>query len=104
MKKKSVVESLTDQLIQMGADSDCFIDLVNDYMGLWEIKNDLLKDIKKRGVVYTDVSSVGVPMQKNNPSVKELVNVNRQMVSILDRLNITTDKCVPPTGDDECDL
>lgn len=96
MKKKSgkpaeVKASLIRQLQGKGADLCVFTDMIDDYMKLWEIKEQLAEDIRARGVVYSDNSSVGVRMMKNNPSVKEIVGVNRQMLAILDKLNITTD-------------
>ena len=39
-------------------------------------------------------------MQKNNPSTKELVMVNKQMLSLLKELGLSTDK-VCDTEDDE---
>lgn len=88
--KNEVYSSLIEQLETMGAAQDHYIDLINDYMDLWNVKTKLFQDIKKRGVTYEDVSSVGVKMQKNNPSVKEVVMVNRQMLSILKELGIVT--------------
>lgn len=86
--KDSVRSSLLAQLKNNGTNSDYFLDLVYDYCELWEIKRLLIEDIENRGVVYTDKSSVGVEMQKNNPSVKELLNTNRQMLAILEKLKI----------------
>lgn len=103
IKKGDVRESLIEQLKEKSADVACFSDLIEDYMKLWDIKNKLATDINKRGVVYEDVSSVGIPMKKNNPSVKEIVNVNRQMLAILEKLGIRTEKCVA-SGDDDADL
>lgn len=91
--KTQVKESLINQLVQMGTNIPFFEDLIEDYMRLWDVKNELQKDIKKRGVVYKDVSSVGVEMMKNNPSTKELAMVNRQMLSTLKELGLSTDKC-----------
>lgn len=91
--KTRVKNSLIEQLTQMGANIPFFEDLVEDYMCLWDVKNGLQKDIKERGVTYIDVSSVGVEMMKNNPSTKELTMVNRQMLSILEKLGLSTDKC-----------
>jgi len=91
MKKKDIKESLEEQLALKGALQNHYIDLIKDYLTLWDTKNSLAKDIKARGVVYRDVSSVGVEMYKNNPSVKELVMVNRQMLSILKELKLSTD-------------
>lgn len=91
--KTRVKNSLIEQLTQMGANIPFFEDLVEDYMCLWDVKNGLQEDIKERGVTYIDVSSVGVEMMKNNPSTKELTMVNRQMLSILEKLGLSTDKC-----------
>jgi phage terminase small subunit len=100
MSRASIRRSLLAQLEAMGADQDHFVDLVKDYLSLYDVKNRLIKDIKERGVMYTDLSSVGVEMQKNNPSVRELVNVNRQMLALLRELGISTDT-VPPREDDD---
>ncbi|MEG1106510.1 MAG: P27 family phage terminase small subunit [Eubacterium sp.] len=97
--KENVKESLVKQLVEKGADIECFIDLIEDYMGLWEVKNKLKDDIEIRGVMYEDYSSVGVKMQKNNPSVKELVGVNRQMLLILKELGINTAGCASGADD-----
>lgn len=86
--KKKIKEAMLAQLEAAGGGADHYMDILEDYMSLWATKNALVKDIKARGVVYQDMSSVGVPMQKNNPSVKELVMVNRQMLSILKELGL----------------
>lgn len=99
-KKKVVHDSLLQQLTIMGADVGFFVDMLDDYMALWEIKGKLEEDIQNRGVVYTDKSSVGVQMQKNNPSVKEIVMINKQMLSILREMGLSTDK-VGSDADDE---
>lgn len=75
----------------MGADIAHFEDLVNDYIDLWNIKNKLIKDINKRGVTYEGLSSQGHPMTKNNQSVKEVVNVSKQMLLILEKLGLKTE-------------
>lgn len=89
-KREQIKESITEQLVMMGAFKEHYIDLIGDYMGFWDVKNKLLEDIETRGVTFFDLSSVGVKMQKNNPSVKELVMVNRQMMSILKELGLST--------------
>jgi len=99
--KTSIRESLLAQLEAKGANVDHVIDLVKDYMSLWDVKNKLLKDIKTRGVMYTDYSSVGVEMQKNNPSVRELTGINRQMLAILKELDINTHTVRSPDDSDE---
>jgi len=100
-RRQRIEESLLEQLEMKGADMDHFVDLVEDYMSLWDVKNDLLEDIKKRGVMYKDFSSVGIEMMKNNPSVRELVGINRQMLSILKDLDINTKTVALFDDDDE---
>lgn len=100
-RRRLIEESLLEQLEMKGADMDHFVDLVRDYMSLWDVKNDLLEDIKERGVMYRDFSSVGIEMMKNNPSVRELVGINRQMLSILKDLDINTKTVALFNDDDE---
>lgn len=51
----------------------------------------LTEDIRDRGVTYVEESARGILMVKNNPSVREKVGVNKQMLQILLRLKITSD-------------
>lgn len=90
-RKEQVRDSLVEQLILKGADIDVFVDMVDKYMELWAIDQMLADDIEDRGVMFHDVSAAGHEMMKNNPSVKEKVMVNRQMLQILQQLNITTE-------------
>lgn len=101
MTRKSVKDSLLLQLKVRGSDEEFNVDMVNDYMELWDTKKKLQNDIKKRGVVYEDYSSVGVKMKKSNQSVKELVMVNRQMLSILRELKLNE---ASEAGDEEDEL
>ena len=90
MTKTQVRESLIRQLTEAGANREHFMDLISDYMELWTVKEGLIKDIKSRGVTYQDYSSTGTLVWKNNPSVKELVLVNRQMMLLLKELGLST--------------
>ncbi len=96
---KDIRASLLKQLKAKGADMPHYENLIDQYVDFFEIAKKLKADIKKRGVTYKDFSSVGVPIEKNNPSVKELQGVSRQMLSILKELQLTTDKVV--NEDDE---
>lgn len=90
-RRRDIRESLVEQLMTKGADIDVFVDMVDKYMELWAIDQLLAEDIENRGVMFRDVSAAGHEMMKNNPSVKEKVMVNRQMLQILQQLNITTE-------------
>lgn len=101
-KRTDVEKSLRTQLKAKGAEVCHFEDLVTDYLAFWTIKNKLQADIRRRGVSYEDYSATGTRMQKNNPSVKELMGVNRQMLALLKELGLSVDsvKAVGGTDDD----
>lgn len=99
-RKQIVEQSLMEQLALSGANQEHYIDLIRDYMGMWDIKTKLLADIEVRGVVYKENSASGIPMMKNNPSTKELVAVNKQMLSLLKELNLTTGNAGAGAGDE----
>jgi hypothetical protein len=90
-KRKQILEALQLQLAAKHAETDYYNDLLEDYMAMWDTKNKLEQDIKKRGVVYWGMSAAGKEMWKNNQSVKDLVMVNRQMLEILNKLKLSTD-------------
>ena len=96
--KNSIKKSLIEQLEKRGASSEVFTNLIEDYLSLWEMKEELKKDIKTRGIVYETTSAVGAKIEKNNPSNKELLATNKQMLSILKDLGITTSTVI---ADDE---
>lgn len=83
-KKSDILESLISQLEKKQADISCFLDLIDDYMALYDIKRKLKTDIKKRGVSYEAQSASGkATIIKQNQSVKDLVAVNKQMLVTL---------------------
>lgn len=94
-----IENSLLEQLAMLGAMKEHYIDLIRDYMGLWKTKNELRDDLDQRGAVYITESSIGTEIMKNNPSVKDLVMVNKQMLSLLKELGLNTTN----VGDGEVD-
>ena len=94
-----IENSLLEQLALLGAMKEHYIDLIRDYMGLWETKTKLRKDIEEEGVSYKEYSSTGNLVKKNNPSIKDFVMVNKQMLSLLKELGLSTSN----TGDGEGD-
>ena len=101
-KKSDILESLISQLEKKQADISCFLDLIDDYMALYDIKKKLKTDIKKRGVSYEAQSVSGkATIIKQNQSVKDLVAVNKQMLMILDKLGLTTEKTIRDDDDDK---
>ena len=101
-KKGDILKSLQEQLRMKEADISVFSDLLDDYMALYDIKKKLKSDIKKRGVAYETTSASGkATIIKQNQSVKDLVAVNKQMLMILDKLGLTTDKTIKEDTDDK---
>ena len=101
-KKADILESLKEQLRKKQADISVFNDLLDDYMTLYEVKKKLKTDIKKRGVTFETTSASGkATIIKQNQSVKDLVAVNKQMLMILDKLQLTTKETIKWDDDDE---
>ena len=93
-KKADILESLKEQLRKKQADISVFKDLLDDYMTLY--------DVKKRGVTFETTSASGkATIVKQNQSVKDLVAVNKQMLMILDKLELTTKETIKGDDDDE---
>ena len=94
-----IENSLLEQLAMLGAMKEHYIDLIRDYMGLWEVKTELLDSIRERRVILKSLDPIEAMMQKSNPAFKDLVMVNKQMMSILKELNLSTSN----VGDGEVD-
>lgn len=82
-----IKQDLLNQIRQNGTAGEYYINLVDDYMSLWDAKNRLIADIKRRGVCVERSTATSVNMIKNE-SVGELVKVNAQMLKLLDSLGI----------------
>lgn len=82
-----IKEDLLQQLSINETEEKRYIDLVEDYMALWDIKNRLIQDIKERGVSveWNNGKQTG---RKKNDSVADLVKVNNQMLKILSELGL----------------
>lgn len=98
--KAKIKESLIKQLETKGANVPHFIDLIFDYLELYDTKIKLQKDINERGVAYETTSANGYKIIKQNQSVKDVVAVEKQMLSMLREMGLTTDA---PTGNDMID-
>lgn len=101
-KKGDILKSLQEQLRKKQADISVFNDLLDDYMALYDIKKKLKTDIRKRGVSYETASASGkATIVKQNQSVKDLVAVNKQMLMILDKMQLTTGQTIKDDEDDK---
>ena len=100
-RKTQIRDDLLIQLKRKGVSGQHFIDLVNDYVSLWEIKNMLIADIKKRGVSIYWCNGGGQEGWKKNDSIAELNKTNNQMLKILKDLDIKPEPIEPPEEDIE---
>ena len=85
---KKIRASLLRQLEENRAKKEFFLDLIDDYMDLWIIKNQLIDDVDERGVVTEYKNGANQYGYKRNDSVGDLLKVNTQMLKILQQLEI----------------
>ena len=97
-KRKEIRKELLNQLQRNGIYTQYYVDLVEKYMDFWDVENDLIDDIQKRGVVVTYDNGGGLKGSKKNDSIDQRIKVNAQMLKILDSLGI---KPTPVEVDDE---
>lgn len=98
--KKTVRQSLIDQLTNRSADISVFVSLIDDYMQLWNLKEVLLKDIRVNGLRIPYDNGGGQAGFKDNPSVKQVITVNTQMLRILSQLDLTADTVISDVDDE----
>lgn len=81
---RSLIEDdLKRQLAENRTTHAHYMDLVDDYLSLWDIKNLLIADIQERGVVV-----MGATAEKKNDSISELNKTNAQMLKLLSELGL----------------
>ena len=76
MMQKEIKHDLLDQLERKSTIGTYYIDLVNDYMTLYEIKKRLQQDIKKRGSKIIKYDSRGQEHMVSNESIDQQIKVN----------------------------
>lgn len=83
-KRSSIRNALIKDLKSKRIYVEPYIDMVEQYMNLWDASILLDADIKARGVQVED----GRGGLKKNDSVAQLVNVIKQMNLVLDKLGL----------------
>lgn len=86
--KRSIKKGLIEQFKKNKISGDHYLDLINDYMAMWDIKNKLIKDIKDKGVSVKYQNGENQWGHKKNDSVGELNRINAQMLKVLDFLGL----------------
>lgn len=90
VNKKEIREDLIEQLKAQGKYQKFYIDMVNDYVKYFGIKNSLQKDIRDRGLRYKVTTGNGFTSEKPNESVQNLMKVTSTMLKILQDLGLQT--------------
>ena len=90
-KREKIKQDLFDQLERTGTYGDHYLDLVDDYIQLWTIKNELIRDAKKNP--YTEWRNSETSFgRKKNDSIDQAVKVSMQMMKILEFLGLKPPK------------
>ena len=88
ISRSSIKIDLENQLERKSIYGNQYLDLVKDYMSMWDIKNKLIKDIKDRGVSIEWSNGAMQTGFKKNDSIGELNKTNAQMLKILNELGL----------------
>lgn len=88
LKERKVKKSLTEQLKLQNKTADFYMDLVEDYMSYWRMKEKLVKDIEDKGLRYECTNGNGIEVEKPNESVQNLQKTTAIMLKILNDLNL----------------
>lgn len=91
-KRDQIKNDLLDQLERNGVVGEFYVDLINDYMSMWDVKNKLIADIEKKGVSIRYQNGENQWGYKKNDSVGELQRINNQMLNILKHLELKPSK------------
>lgn len=71
-------------------------------MAMWDLKESLKDDIAENGLRLLYKTANGGKAEKDNPSVKQLPLINKQMLMLLKQLEISTDN-VSKDGEGQSD-
>ena len=95
LRKKAIQEKieliktdLQNQLESQGKFGKFFDDLIDDYLFLVKLKEDLQNDINLKGIRYDCMTGNGYTTEKPNESVQNILKVNGQMLKILQDLDL----------------
>lgn len=99
--RRAIERDLKKQMKVNNTTARYHADLVQDYLSLWDLKNELFDDIRENGIQV-----MGMHGPKSNPSITDLHKTNDRMLRILDALNLNVPKAETqkPTSNAKSDL
>lgn len=92
-KQDEIKEAILEELKKNSTYCQPFLDRVERYLQLRETALELEFDIKQRGVKHLTTTGY-----KKNDSVAMLVNINKQMDLMLEKLGVSTSKIKTDDG------
>ena len=99
--RDKILQNFNDQMEIKQVKDPIFYDLIEDYMTLWDVKNELTFDIKERGVSVRYQNGPEQWGYKKNESVAELNRVNTQMMKVLNDLKIKPEPVIAIKKEDD---
>lgn len=88
IERELIKKDLLSQLNERGMTQSYYISLIDDYLYLWDVKNELVENIRENGVTITYNNGGGQSGEKKNDCVPELTKVNGQMLKLLNELGL----------------
>ena len=90
IKRNKIKRDLIDQLERSGHFGEYYLDLIDHYMELIDLKELLQNDIKSQGIRIQGFNLKGQLVEKPNESVSNLVKVSQQLLKILTDFDLKT--------------
>lgn len=92
---EKIRSSLVSQLRLKNSDIEVFRDQIESYCRFAKLEDELWEDIAKRGrVLVVTAASSGKKVEKENPSIKQVVMISKQRIDILRRLGFDIDSVI----------
>lgn len=85
---KNIKEDLEKQLQEQKKTGKHFNNMIEDYIFLYKLKEELKKDIKDNGIRIEFINGNGIKTEKPNESVTNILKINGQMLKILQDLEL----------------
>ena len=100
-RRSEIKKALIGQLKKNGTTGKYYVDMVEDYMRLWDTKENLFTDIEERGVTVEYNNGGGQRGKKQNDSVALAVKVGERMTRMLESMGIKPSIVATIEDDDE---
>lgn len=100
---KSIADDINIQLSNLSKFGKFYDDLVNEYLYLIKVRENLKEDIMLKGIRYQFTNGNGKKQTRPNESVTNLIKVEQIMLKIINDLEINQSLMKPPSPEKEKD-